>query len=197
MLPHGAANEKSFSLADPQTSGVAQRYASALFELAREQDALDDVERDVDGVRQMIDGSDDLRRLVESPVFSADEQMRALGAVLEAHDIGGLVANFGKLVARNRRLFALPDMLRSFAQQMARHRGETIAAITSAEPLSDRQMKALSEALGAKAGGPVKLETTVDPSLIGGLVVQLGSQMIDTSLRTRLQGLRLAMKEAA
>ncbi|WP_420394450.1 F0F1 ATP synthase subunit delta [Acuticoccus sp.] len=184
-------------MTDPHTSGVAQRYASALFELARERDALEETERDAALVRRMIAESEDLRRLVKSPVFSADDQVRALGAVLASHDVAGLVANFARLVASNRRLFALPDMLDAFATLMARHRGETLAVVTSAEPLSDAQRTALEEALAQKAGGTVQLQTSVDPSLIGGLVVRLGSQMIDTSVRTRLQGLRLAMKEAA
>ena len=184
-------------MADLQTSGVAHRYASALFDLARDEGALEAVERDVQTLRSMLDESADLRRLMASPVFSAQDQIRALDALMDKAEITGLARNFLKLVARNRRLFAAPDMLKSFQTLLARHRGETLAVVTSAEPLSDTQRKALEEALAEKAGGTVKLETHVDPSLIGGLVVQLGSQMIDTSVRTRLQGLRIAMKEAA
>ena len=184
-------------MADLQTSGVAHRYASALFDLARDEGALEAVERDVETLRSMLDESADLRRLMASPVFSAQDQIRALDALMDKAEITGLARNFLKLVARNRRLFAAPDMLKSFQTLLARHRGETLAVVTSAEPLSDTQRKALEEALAEKAGGTVKLETHVDPSLIGGLVVQLGSQMIDTSVRTRLQGLRIAMKEAA
>jgi F-type H+-transporting ATPase subunit delta len=184
-------------LADPEISGVAHRYASALFDLAREENALEEVERGVDDMRSLLDESEDLRRLVRSPVFSAAEQESALSAVLERAGIGGLTANFMKLVARNRRLFAAPDMLADFKSLLASHRGEVVAYVTSAEPLSEEHRSALAEALQAKAGGTVKLEAQVDPSLIGGLVVRLGSQMIDTSVRTRLNGLRNAMKEAA
>ena len=184
-------------MANPTTSGVALRYASALFDLAREENALDTVDADVTSLRTMLTESADLSRLVASPIFSADDQIKAMSAVMEKAEISGLTANFVKLAARNRRLFALPGMLRAFHELLAAHRGETIAVITSAEPLSDTQMTALKEALAEKAGGTIKLETHVDPSLIGGLIVRLGSQMIDTSVRTRLQGLRAAMKEAA
>lgn len=184
-------------MADFETSGVAHRYASALFDLAEEANALQSVEEDVNALRTMLDNSADLRRLMASPVFGAQEQVRALSAVMDRAEITGLVANFMKLVARNRRLFAAPDMLKTFTEIVARHRGERIAVVTSAEPLSDVQTEALKHALAEKAGGTVKLETHVDPSLIGGLIVRLGSQMIDTSVRTRLEGLRLAMKEAA
>lgn len=179
------------------TSGVAQRYASALFDLARETDSLSAVEQDVASVRAMLDDSEDLRRLMASPVFSAEDQARALGAVLDRAEITGLVANFLKLAARNRRLFAAPAMLKAFDAMLAVHRGETLAVVTSAEPLSENQLESLKSALAEKAGGIIKLETHVDASLIGGLIVRLGSQMIDTSVRTRLQGLRAAMKEAA
>lgn len=184
-------------MADFEKSGVAYRYASALFDLARESEALDRVEADVAAVRALVEESADLRRLMASPVFSAAEQIRALDALLQKAEITGLVANFIKLAARNRRLFAVPDMLKVFGQLLAAHRGETVAVVTSAEPLSPSHLDALREALAAKAGGSIKLETHVDPSLIGGLVVRLGSQMIDTSVRTRLQSLKHAMKEAA
>lgn len=184
-------------MANPTTSGVALRYASALFDLAREENQLDAVDADVTSLRAMLADSADLARLVASPVFTAEDQIRALGAVMEKAEIGALTANFVKLSARNRRLFALPGMLKAFHEILADHRGETIAVITSAEPLSDSHVEALKTALAEKAGGTIKLETHVDPSLIGGLIVRLGSQMIDTSVKTRLQGLRAAMKEAA
>ncbi|WP_439648322.1 F0F1 ATP synthase subunit delta [Acuticoccus kalidii] len=184
-------------MADIQTSGVAHRYASALFDLALEENALDSVEGGVNTLQALLNESADLRRLVASPVFSAEDQSRALGAVMEKAGVTGLVANFMKLVARNRRLFAAPDMLKVFNHLLAKHRGETLAIVTSAEPLTDAQADALRHVLAEKAGGTVKLEAHVDPSLIGGLIVRLGSQMIDTSVRTRLAGLRTAMKEAA
>lgn len=184
-------------MAEHEITGIARRYAAALFELALEADALAAVEADVQSLRNMIEDSADLRRLMASPLFGVVQQTRALEAIMDRAEITGLVANFMKLVARNRRLFAAPDMLKAFQEIAARHRGETIAVVTSAEPLSEEQTNALREALAAKAGGTVKLETHVDPSLIGGLIVRMGSQMIDTSVRTRLAGLRTAMKEAA
>lgn len=184
-------------MADSGTTGVAHRYASALFDLARDDNQIDAVERGVATLRAVLAESEDLRRLVKSPVFSAAEQERALAAVMERAGVTGLVANFMRLAARNRRLFAAPDMLKAFEELLAAHRGEVIATVTSAEPLSDSQKDALRQALQEKSGGTVKLETRVDPELIGGLVVRLGSQMIDTSVRTRLMGLRNAMKEAA
>lgn len=185
------------ALAATDTSGVPYRYASALFELARDADTLEQVETDVGVMQSMIDDSADLRRLMKSPVFSADDQLRAVTAVLTKSELGGLVGNFVKLAARNRRLFAVPDMLTAFNAILASHRGEIIASVTSAEPLSETRLDELRAALAEKAGGTIKLETKVDPSLIGGLIVQLGSQMIDTSVRTRLEGVRRAMKEAA
>ncbi|MEM6846764.1 MAG: F0F1 ATP synthase subunit delta [Pseudomonadota bacterium] len=184
-------------MAATDTSGVPYRYASALFELAQDADALEGVEADVSAMQAMIDESADLRRLIKSPVFSADDQLRAVSAVLDKAELTGLVGNFVKLAARNRRLFAIPDMLTAFNAILANYRGEIVASVTSAEPLSDERVEELRAALAEKAGGTIKLETKVDPGLIGGLIVQLGSQMIDTSLRTRLEGVRRAMKEAA
>lgn len=187
---------KDETLAD-LTSGVAHRYASALYDLAKERGEVEAVEQNVRTMRAVIDASTDLAGLFASPIVAADDQVRALTAVMERVGVTGLAANLVRLAAKNRRAFVVPDMLKAFAQLAARDRGETIAVVTSAEPLSERQTDALKEALSAKAGGTVTLETHVDPSLIGGLVVRLGSQMIDTSVRTRLSGLRLAMKEAA
>ena len=155
------------------------------------------VERGVGTLRELLDESADLRRLIVSPVFTSEDQGRALGAVMEKAGVTGLAANFVRLLARNRRLFALPDIIKRYARLMADHRGETLAVVTSAEKLTESQLTALREALAEKAGGSVNLQTHVDPSLIGGLVVQLGSQMIDTSVKTRLQSLKTAMKEAA
>lgn len=183
-------------MANLQTSGVALRYASALFDLAKDEGTLEAVETDLRAVGAMLDDSADLRRLVTSPVFSTEDQTRAMGAILKKAGITGLAANFVQLSAATRRLFALPAMIEAYLALMSEHRGETVAEITSAEPLSDSQVSALSTALAEKVSGTIKLETKVDPSLIGGLVVRLGSQMIDTSVKTRLQGLSAAMKEA-
>lgn len=176
-------------------SGVAGRYASALFELAEGAGALDSVGGDLKTVGSMIDESGDLRRMVKSPVFSAEEQGKAFGAILSKAGVGGLTANFIGLVARNRRLFALPDMIRGYVALLAAHRGEVTADVVSAHPLSDAQTTALKEAIKASIGKDVAVSTRVDASLLGGLVVKVGSRMIDTSLKTKLNSLKFAMKE--
>lgn len=176
-------------------SGVAGRYATALFELALEQGAIDPVAADLDLFNQALDASPDLTRLVKSPVFSAEEQTKALAAVLEKLGIDGIAGNFLLLTAKNRRLFAVPDMIRGFRNLLARHRGETSATVTAAAKLTEAQITALKQALTAALGKNVMLEERVDPSLLGGLVVKVGSRMIDSSLRTRLNSLRIAMKE--
>ena len=176
-------------------SGVAGRYANALFELALEAGALAAVEADLDRFAALINESADLTRLMRSPVFSADEQTRAVTAVLDKAQIGGLVANLVKVTAANRRLFAVPDMITAFKRLAAHHRGEVAAEVTSAEPLADKHVAALKEALRASLGKDVTLEARVDPSLIGGLIVKVGSRMIDGSLKTKLNSLKLAMKE--
>lgn len=176
-------------------SGVAERYANALFELASETGALEAVESDLTRFSGLIDESADLRRLVTSPVFSADDQYRAVSAVLDKAEIGGLVANLTKVAAKNRRLFAVPDMIIAYGRLLARHRGEVSAEVTSADPLTDAHISELKSALKASIGKDVALETHVDPSLIGGLIVKVGSRMIDGSLKTKLNSLKLAMKE--
>ena len=180
---------------DPISSGVAGRYATALFELAREQDALDKVAKKLNRFEEALDASADLVRLVKSPVFSAEEQGKALAAILEELKIEGLTANFLLLVAKNRRLFAAPDMSRGFRAMLARYRGEASASVVSASKLTEAQATALKQALKAALGKEVMLEERVDPSLLGGLVVKVGSRMVDTSLRTKLNSLKVAMKE--
>lgn len=177
------------------TSGVAQRYANSLFELAAESKALSKVEKDLGDFDTMLQDSADLRRLITSPVFSAEEQSRAIAAVLDKAGITGLVANFLRVVARNRRLFAVPGMIRAFREIAARHRGEESADVVSAHALSASQEKELKDALKDVAGRDVALNVTVDPSILGGLVVQVGSRQLDTSLKTKLNSLKLALKE--
>jgi F-type H+-transporting ATPase subunit delta len=176
-------------------SGVSERYATALFELAEETGGLDAAEADLKRFGGLIEDSADLKRLVRSPVFSAEEQYRAVAVVVDKAEIGGLVGNLIKVAARNRRLFAVPDMITAFGRLLARHRGEVSAEVTSAEPLSDKHLADLKSALKASLGKDVALETSVDPSLIGGLIVKVGSRMIDGSLRTKLNSLKLVMKE--
>jgi F-type H+-transporting ATPase subunit delta len=178
-----------------QVSGVAERYANALFELALEAKSVPAVEKDLDQVAALIAESADFARLVRSPVFSSEEQGRAVTAVLDKAGIGGLVANLVKVTAANRRLFAVPDMITAFKRIAAKNRGEVAAEVTSAEPLNASHVAALKDALKASLGKDVTLDARVDPSLIGGLIVKVGSRMIDGSLRTKLNSLKLAMKE--
>jgi F-type H+-transporting ATPase subunit delta len=176
-------------------ASVAGRYASALFELAQEQSQLPAVEQDLVNLQGLMDESDDLRRLVRSPVFSADDQSKALAAVLGKMGVSGLSLNFVKLLARNRRLFALSDMIKAFRSMAARSRGEVEADVTSAVTLSDEQLQALKDTLKASIGKDVQVSAKVDPSLLGGLIVKVGSRMIDSSLRTKLATLKMRMKE--
>ncbi len=176
-------------------SGVAGRYATALFELGLEENTLEDIEADLNRFGKAVDASEDLLRLVKSPMFSAEEQTRALGAILDELKVEGLTKNFLLLVSKNRRLFATQDMITAFRTLLATHRGEMSATVTAASELNDTQVTALKQALKAALGKEVMLDQHVDPSLIGGLMVKVGSRMIDTSLRTKLTSLKHAMKE--
>ena len=174
--------------------GLAARYATALFELADDQHRLDEVATDLTALKAMIAGSDDLRRLLRSPVLTRDEQGRAMAALLEKAGLGDLVRRFVGLVADNRRLFALAPMIDAYLARLGARRGEVTAEVTAARPLSDRQRQAIVDALRRALGGKIALEAKVDSGLIGGLVVRVGSRMVDGSLRTKLRRLQLAMK---
>ena len=181
---------------DPSVSGVSGRYATALFELARDQKSVDAVKADLDRFDAMLADSADLKRLVRSPVFSADAQARALTAVLERSGISGISANFLKVLTANRRLFAVSDVIRAFRALVAKFKGEATADVTVAETLNDKNLDALKTALKTVTGKDVALNMKIDPSIIGGLVVKLGSRMVDSSLRTKLNSIKHAMKEA-
>jgi F-type H+-transporting ATPase subunit delta len=182
---------------DPIISGMAGRYATALFELALENKAIDSIKKDLDQFDALIANSADLNRLVRSPVFDADEQLGALSAILAKAGIGGLTANFLRVITTNRRLFAVRDMIRGYRMLVARHKGEVVAQVTVAEKLSDTNLDALKSALKSVTGGKdIDLEVKINPAIIGGLVVQVGSRMVDSSLRTKLNSIKLAMKEA-
>ncbi|KQV35586.1 MULTISPECIES: F0F1 ATP synthase subunit delta [unclassified Rhizobium] len=176
-------------------SGVAERYASSLFELALEANSVESVGSDLDRFQSMVDESADLKRLIVSPVFSADDQFKAISAIVAKAGISGLVANFLKVVARNRRLFAVPGIVKAYRAIAARHRGEVSADVTSAHALSAAQQTELKAALKGVTGKDVAINVTVDPSILGGLIVKVGSRQIDTSLRTKLSSLKLALKE--
>jgi F-type H+-transporting ATPase subunit delta len=185
-----------FAIAQFDVSGMAGRYATALFELARDGNAIDAVRADLDRFDALVAESADLARLVRSPVFSADEQLQGLSAVLERAGIGGLAARFLKLVTSNRRLFAVRDMVKAYRELVAAHKGEATAEVTVAEPLKDEHIETLRAALKTVSGKQVDLAIKIDPAIIGGLVVKLGSRMVDTSLRSRLNAIRQVMKEA-
>ena len=177
--------------------GMAGRYATALFELALEEKAVDAVKQDLDRFDGLIAESPDLARLVRSPVFSAEEQLKALSAILDKAGISGIAANFLRVITTNRRLFAVRDMIRGYRTLRARHRGEVTAQVTVAEKLNDKNLDALKSALKSVTGGKdIDLEVNVESAIIGGLVVKVGSRMIDSSLRTKLNAIKLAMKEA-
>ena len=177
------------------TSGVAGRYATALFELAVESGETDTVANDLEALETATGESADLRRLLRSPLLERDEQRRALDAVAEAMELGTTVRNLLGLMASRRRLFALPEVIETYSALLAEHRGEVTAEVTAAQALSDAQTEALKDKLRAASGREVKLKVAVDPALIGGMVVKLGSRMIDTSIRSRLNALQNAMKE--
>lgn len=176
-------------------SGVAARYAGALFDLCDSAQKVKTVEADLDGIGQSLKDSPDFMRLIQSPVFSADEQVGAIDAILKKGGVGELTGNFIRVVAKNRRLFALPGMVEAFKTMAAEARGEVSAEVTSAIKLTAEDRDALKAALKDKVGKNVALNETVDPSILGGLIVKVGSRMIDTSIRTKLTSLKMMMKE--
>jgi F-type H+-transporting ATPase subunit delta len=178
-------------------SGMAGRYAIALFELALEGNAVEAVMADLDRFDALIAESADLARLVRSPVFTAEEQVKALKAVLDAAGIGGLAGQFLLVVASNRRLFAVRDMIRDYRKLVARHKGEVTAEVTFAAEPKEAHLAAIKDALKAVTRKDVQVDVKVDPAIIGGLVVKLGSRMVDSSLRTKLNALKHAMKEVS
>lgn len=176
-------------------SGVAQRYAGSLYELAEQAKSVSKVEKELDQFEKLIEGSADMKRLIASPVFSADDQLRAVSAIADKAKIAGLTGNFLRVAARNRRLFAVPGMIKAFRQIAAQARGEMAADVTSAHALTAAQQKELAATLKSVAGKDVAINVTVEPSLLGGMIVKMGSRQIDTSLKTKLNSLKLALKE--
>lgn len=177
-------------------SGVAGRYASALYDLASERGATEEVAASLAGFASLIDESKDLQRLVKSPVFSAQEQIKALDPILAGAEISGVAANFIRLVASKRRLFVLPAIIAAYRRLHDAAKGVVHADVTVAAPLAAHHESALREALAGVTGGKtIDLEVKVDPSIIGGVVVKLGSRMLDASLKTKLNSIRTRMKE--
>ncbi len=175
-------------------SGLADRYAAALFDLADERKLLDQVADDLHNLRGLIDESADLRRLVKSPVLTRADQGKAMAALAERAQFQPISRNFLGLLGQNRRLFALPDMITGFLNRLAERRGEVTAQVTVAQELTPVQHDALTEQLRQAVGRKVTVDIRVDPSLLGGLVAKVGSRMVDASLRSKLHRLQLAMK---
>ena len=175
-------------------ASLAGRYALALFELARDQKQLDSVGDSLAAVRQALAESDDLRELTTSPLIGRDEAVKAVAAVADEMNLDPLTGNFLGVLARNRRLAQLGNVIRAFNTLAARHRGEINAEVTSARPLDDDQLDAIRKNLRTRMGRDIAVETHVDPAILGGLVVKIGSQMIDGSIRTKLNNLAQAMK---
>jgi F-type H+-transporting ATPase subunit delta len=178
-------------------TGLAARYAAALFDLADERRLSDEVASDLRELRAMLAASGDFLRLIRSPVLSREQQGKAIEIIAERAGLSLLVRNFLAVVAANRRLFAVPAMIEAFLAELAARRGEVTAQVTAAQPLSEAQREALNEQLRRSIGSRVSVDVRVDPTLIGGIVVQLGSRMVDASIKSKLQRLQLAMKSVA
>jgi len=177
-------------------SGLGGRYATALFELSDEEKQLDQVAKDLNAIGAMLKESEDLRRLIRSPVISRENQQKAMQALLDKVSIGQLTRKFIGVTIDNRRLFALTAMIKEYLALLAQARGEANAEVVSAKPLSDAQLDAIMDTLKQAVGSKVSLDARVDKTLLGGLIVKIGSRMVDTSLKTRLAQLRLTMKGA-
>jgi F-type H+-transporting ATPase subunit delta len=197
FIPHAfqIQNERSnVATADHAVSGVAGRYANALFDLATEDKSVAKTGDALASFMALVESSDDLKRLMRSPVFKVAEQSASIEALAAKAKISGLALNFLKLMSANRRLAAVPDAIRGYTALVAKSKGETSAEVISAEKLSAKQIADLKASLKATVGSNVVLTTSIDPSLLGGLIVKVGSRMLDNSLKTKLQNLKVAMK---
>ena len=175
-------------------SGVAARYAQALYDLADEKGALDAVATDLAALQKMIADSDDFKRFIKSPIISRNDQSKAIAAIATQAQLSPLAQKFLGLLAANRRLFALPDTITGFRQILADRRGQATAQVTSAAPLTDAQTTSLIESLKKSVGRNIEIISKVDPSILGGLIVKVGSRMVDSSLKSKLNRLKLVMK---
>ena len=188
-------NERSnVATANHAVSGVAGRYANALFDLATEDKSVVKTGDELAAFQGLVNESSDLKRLMSSPVFKTEDQMAAISAIAAKAKISGLALNFLKLMGKNRRLAAVPGAIAGFQALVAKSRGEVTAEVTSAEKLSAKHITELKAALTASIGSDVLLTTKIDASILGGLIVKVGSRMLDNSLQTKLQNLKVAMK---
>ena len=177
------------------STGIAGRYASAVFALAKEDNSLNAIEADVNALDAVMSDSADFRSLITSPVYTRDEQKAAIGALAEKMGLSATIANTLRLMASKRRLFVLPQLVAGLRALIAEEKGEITAEVTAASELTAAQQQSLAETLKNAVGKDVKIKMAVNPALIGGLVVKVGSQMIDTSIRAKLNALQNTMKE--
>ncbi len=193
----GVSNIERVDVSEPASisSGIAERYATAIFELAKDDNSLDQVASDADTLTAALNDSDAFRELIHSPVYTRDEQLQAIGALADRMGLHRITGNTLRLMAQKRRLFVLRELARQLREMIARERGEVTAEVTAAQELSDEQRDKLARALKESVGRDVNINLSVDESLIGGLVVKVGSKMIDTSIRSKLDSLKNSMKE--
>ncbi|MBO9474471.1 F0F1 ATP synthase subunit delta [Shimia sp. R10_1] len=177
------------------SSGIAERYAAAVFEIAQENNALSELESSLEGLGAAVADSADLRDLINSPLVSREDQGAAITAVAQKIGVQEVLVNVLGLMAQKRRLFVLPQLIAHLQAMLADHKGEVTAEVTTAKALTKTQSEKLAKTLAARVGKDVKIDATVDESLVGGLVVKVGSKMIDTSIRSKLASLQNAMKE--
>ncbi|WP_226779680.1 F0F1 ATP synthase subunit delta [Oceaniglobus trochenteri] len=177
------------------STGIAGRYAQAVFSLAKEDNALKAIENDIDALDAAMSESEDFRTLISSPLYTRDQQESAIGALAQKMELSATVANTLRLMASKRRLFVLPQLVSALRGLIADEKGEVTADVTAASKMTAAQQKSLAETLKKAVGKDVKINMAVDPKLIGGLVVKVGSRMIDTSIRAKLNALQNTMKE--
>ena len=177
------------------SAGIAERYATAIFEIAEENKSLESLESGINDLSAALNESEDFRTLIQSPLIARSEQRGAIMAIAEKMGLEESLKNALGLMADRRRLFVLPQLLRALRERIATSRGEVTADVITAQELSADQKKKLAETLKSNVGKTVTLNTAVDESLIGGMIVQVGSKMIDTSIRSKLSQLQNAMKE--
>ncbi len=178
------------------STGIAQRYATAVYDLAKDAKKVKALEADLDGLQEALTGSDDFRALIHSPIYTRDEQGAAIAALAKKMKLSPIMSNTLALMAQKRRLFVLPQLVKTLRDVIAEDKGEVMAEVTSAKALTKAQSDKLAASLKKTTGKTVTLQATVDESLIGGLVVKVGSKMIDTSIRSKLNSLQNVMKEA-
>ena len=177
------------------STGIAQRYATAVYELAQEAKALPQIEKDLDALQAALAESEDFHDLINSPIYTREQQAASISAIAKKMDLSQTLASTLELMANKRRLFVLPQLVQNLRDIIAVEKGEVTADVISAKALTKAQSEKLSKSLAATTGKKVTLNATVDDSLIGGLIVKVGSKMIDTSIRAKLNSLQNVMKE--